>query len=189
LWNILVGETLDLNDPESSNFVVLMDTLFREGGSLLTPEAGLLPFPSMVTWPIIDTIFGYDRSIKMHKSAMKFLQRYIDEHKATLDPKNIRDFCDLMLVEIQNTKDEKSSFFGEKGILKNQFFCSIYLIRNNWFFLGESTLMCELFDLLVAGMETTASSLVWLFLHLIHHPDKRQKVYDELDNVGNIFII
>ena len=69
---------------------------------------------------------------------------------------------DLMLVEIANTKDPQSSFYGEKG---------------------HYALFNDMIDLFIAGMETTSSSLMWTFLYLIHHPDVQQKVHEELDRV------
>ena len=82
----------------------------------------------------------------------------------TLDPENIRDFLDLMLVEQQNSKDPDSCFHGE---------------------LGTATIINSMIDMFIAGMETTASSLLNLFLHLLHHPDVQAKVHQEIDKVGN----
>ncbi len=48
-------------------------------------------------------------------AAQKFIEPYIMEHKSTLDSDNIRDFVDLMLLEIEKTDDKQSSFYGEIG--------------------------------------------------------------------------
>jgi len=41
-------------------------------------------------------------------------------------------------------------------------------------------------DLFMAGMETTSSSLVFAFLHLLHHPEVQQKVHREIDFVCSL---
>jgi cytochrome P450 len=38
-------------------------------------------------------------------------------------------------------------------------------------------------DLFIAGMETTSSSLLYVFLHMLHHPEVQVKVHQELDLV------
>jgi cytochrome P450 len=42
-------------------------------------------------------------------------------------------------------------------------------------------------DLFIAGMETTSSSLLHIFLQLLHHPEVQEKVHAELDAVGLLF--
>ena len=83
----------------------------------------------------------------------------------TLDPENIRDFLDLMLVEQQNSKDPDSCFHGE---------------------LGTYTIIGSMIEMFLAGMETTSSSLVNLFLHLLHHPEVQTKVHQEIDKVQSV---
>ena len=51
------------------------------------------------------------------------------------------------------------------------------------FALGYYALLNNLIDLFLAGMETTASSLMWTFLYLLHHPDIQRKIHQELDEV------
>ena len=61
-----------------------------------------------------------------------------------------RDMLDLMLIEHMRA-DPSSSFYGDTGY---------YTILNDYI------------ELFVAGMETTASSLMWSFIYLLHHPGK-----------------
>ena len=61
-----------------------------------------------------------------------------------------RDMLDLMLSEHMRA-DPSSSFYGDTGY---------YTILNDYI------------ELFVAGMETTASSLMWSFIYLLHHPGK-----------------
>jgi hypothetical protein len=57
----------------------------------------------------------------------------------TLDEDNPRDFTDVMLMEIKNTTDPTSSFYGQTG---------------------KDALLNVIIDLFLAGQETTSSSLV-----------------------------
>ncbi len=116
----------------------------------------------MALWPGLKIFTGFYKAEKVFKDIADFVEPYVKEHKDTLDPDNIRDFMDLFLVEIQNTKDPTSSFYGEVGH---------YALINN------------MIDLFIAGMETTSSSLLWTFLFLLHHPEVQRKVHEELDRV------
>ena len=52
--------------------------------------------------------------------------------------------------------------------------------------LGEYTVLNAMMDLFFAGMETTSSSLVNLFLQILNHPEVQEKVHEELDRVSFI---
>ena len=67
-----------------------------------------------------------------------------------------------MLIEIENTTDESSSFFGQLGI---------------------DNLKVTLFDLFLAGSETTSTTLTWAALYMVRYPHIQEKVQQELDKV------
>ena len=68
----------------------------------------------------------------------------------------------LFLNEIENTTDHNSSFYGTKG---------------------HYAMVNDHIDLFLAGMETTSTSLNWTFLYLLHHPEIKCKIHDELNKV------
>merc|ERR1719242_2937517 len=82
------------------------------------------------------------------------------KHKETLDPKEPRDFTDMMLIEIERTTEESSSLYGQFGI---------------------DNLKVTLFDLFVAGSETTSTTLTWAALYMVRYPEVQAKVQEELD--------
>jgi hypothetical protein len=94
----------------------MFDDLFRKTGGTFSLLSAILPHPSMAKWPILRNFFGFDQSNKTFQAVQEMVKPYITEHKRTLDPDNIRDFMDLVLVEIENTEDPESGFYGEKGI-------------------------------------------------------------------------
>ena len=79
-----------------------------------------------------------------------------------LDLKDPRDFTDSMLIEISKTTDKSSSFYGESGIEN---------LRNT------------LFDLFLAGSETTSTTLTWAMLFMVRYPQVQARVQEELDRV------
>ena len=96
------------------------------------------------------------------------VEKQIEEHQNTRDSDNARDMMDLFLNEIESTTDPKSSFYGERG---------------------HYAMVNDHIELFIAGMETTSTSLNWTFLYLLHHPDMKRKIHDELDRVCSISIV
>ncbi|ESO91942.1 hypothetical protein LOTGIDRAFT_121674 [Lottia gigantea] len=85
-----------------------------------------------------------------------FLSKTIDEHKKTLNKENPGDFIDVGLTTIANSKTTT---------------------------LTDGVLMCTILDLFIAGSDTTATTLDWAFLYLIHKPDVQTKCQKEIENV------
>ena len=167
LWSLLVGEKFQLDDPKLLEIVDVMDEMLRNTGAS-GALATMLPFPEMLRWPIINRLFGLnqEKDIQILNKMTVLVEKYVEEHKSTLDEDNIRDFLDAYLVEIQKHEtDTESSFYQERGH---------YMLLN------------LMIDLLIAGMETTSSAIVWTLLLLLHHPESKRKVLEEIDQVFTI---
>ena len=121
LWVILVGEKLDLNDPKLDTIIRLFDDLNRTSVGPTSPLHAILPHPSMAKWPILRQLTGFQILYNSFWKTGEYVAPYIKEHQRTLDSENIRDFVDIMLVEIQNTTDPTSSFYGKTGLLTSKF--------------------------------------------------------------------
>ena len=93
---------------------------------------------------------------------MDMMGESVEKHLETLDVNAPRDFTDAMLIEIKKTTDPTSSFYGDFG-LEN--------LRN------------VLFDLFLAGSETTSTTLTWAALYMVRYPQVQTKVQQELDRV------
>jgi len=115
LWSILVGEKLELEDPKLAHIIELFDELLKVNDGTSLSLIPLLPHPSMAKWPCLRKITGIDQLFKTCAAMTDFIEPYINEHQRTLDADNVRDFVDLMLLEIQNTTNLDSSFFGKTG--------------------------------------------------------------------------
>merc|ERR1719384_301834 len=90
------------------------------------------------------------------------MQANVMKHQQTLDVNDPRDYTDMALMEIEKTTDTKSSFYGQFGI---------------------DNLKVTLFDLFLAGSETTSTTLTWAALYLVRYPEVQSRVQEELDQV------
>ena len=90
------------------------------------------------------------------------MEENIIQHKETLDVNAPRDFIDVMLIERENTTDPTSPFYGQTGL---------------------DNLKVTLFDLFLAGSETTSTTLNWAVLYMVRYPEIQAQVQEELDTV------
>ena len=158
LWRVTVGEDFEYDNPVLVDLLTRMTEWFKRVGR---PEViFLFAFPWIAKlWP---SFLGRDEDIKISKDIMNMMRTSIKNHKESLDTNEPRDYIDKYLIEIQNTKDPNSSFYGEKGI-------------NN--------LAANLLDLFIAGSETTSTTLTWANLYMVRNQDVQDKVQKELDTV------
>ncbi|XP_060065189.1 cytochrome P450 2B4-like [Ylistrum balloti] len=85
------------------------------------------------------------------------LQQQIDRHRATFQSGNIRDLIDAFIEEeIKRGKNE---------------------------YLEDENLVIVLVNLFIAGTETTATTIKWAILFLLHHACVQTKLRDEINNV------
>ena len=75
---------------------------------------------------------------KNRTSVNELLEAEIANHEKSFNPDNIRDFIDAYILKMSQTTDPASSFYGDLGKLN---------MRNS------------MFDLFIAGMDTTATTL------------------------------
>ncbi|XP_013390373.1 cytochrome P450 2G1-like [Lingula anatina] len=85
------------------------------------------------------------------------IRDHVNEHRLTFDPNNLRDFIDLYIKVTNENNDPET--FSEKNIFR------------------------VVVDLYFAGTETTASTLKFGLLQLLHHPDIQKKCQEEIDRV------
>ncbi|XP_078619192.1 cytochrome P450 2U1-like [Branchiostoma floridae x Branchiostoma japonicum] len=90
---------------------------------------------------------------------MNHIKEMIMEHEETFDPNDIRDFIDAFLLESKRRQvDEDSSFTQQE----------------------HAAIVYQLF---LAGTDTTSTTLRWALLYMILHPDIQEKVQQEIDSV------
>ena len=158
LWKVTVGERFSYDNPRLLSIVERLTEAFKIFGN--PSQALLLAYPWLAK--IIPSFFDIDHTDKVLMDVIDLMYEMILKHKETLDPNEPRDFTDMMLTEIEKTTDETSSMFGQ---------------------LGLDNLKVTLFDLFLAGSETTSTTLTWSFLYMVRYPEIQRKVQKELDEV------
>ncbi|XP_036971560.1 cytochrome P450 2J1-like [Acanthopagrus latus] len=101
----------------------------------------------------------HNTHIRIANATKDFIREELEEHKKNWDPSDPRDYIDCYLKEIQMCKGQADSTFDE-----------------------ENLIIC-VWDLFVAGSETTSTTLRWALLYMAKYPEIQAKVQDEIDRV------
>ncbi|OWF45795.1 cytochrome P450 2C23-like [Mizuhopecten yessoensis] len=141
-------------DHDDKEFKNLLHMLDK--AFFLTAKATIVNF-----FPFLRFLPGdmtYFKAMKTNLGNIRaYLQKQIDQHRDTFDEENIRDFIDAFL------KEELSQGTSEV--------------------LHDENLKVVLGNLYIAGTETTATTIKWAILFLIHNPEVQTKVRQEIENV------
>ena len=107
---------------------------------------------------VFPSLTGYNKRLDALKGMRNHIQKEIEKHELDLDEQNPRDFIDTYLIEIKNNPDNE--------------FCKEQLVM-----IGM--------DLMGAGSETSSTTLMWVILYLVLHPDVQENCYKEIeDQIG-----
>ncbi|XP_033110809.1 cytochrome P450 2U1-like [Anneissia japonica] len=100
----------------------------------------------------------YNRFREVTSSLIAFINDSIQQHQETFDAGNIRDIIDSCLAELEKEHVDSKLF-------------------------AKDTLWRTLFDLFIAGSETTATTIMWTILYLVKYPEVQEKLQQEVDEV------
>ncbi|NWR78259.1 CP2J2 protein, partial [Centropus unirufus] len=110
------------------------------------------------TFPWLASLFL--APVKQFMSSINFvntlLAKELESHKEKRKPDENQDFIDYYLDEIDKVRDPDATYDEENSIQ-------------------------TIFDLFLAGTETTATTLRWALLSMVFYPDIQEKVQKELD--------
>ncbi|XP_043937187.1 cytochrome P450 2J6-like [Protopterus annectens] len=113
------------------------------------------------TVPIIRCLPLPFQKIFRNTSEIKgFLKKIVEEHKNTLKPGEPRDIVDCYLEEINKRRNDGSSF-------------------------DEENLRMLMFDLFVAGTDTTTNTLRWALLLMMAYPNVQENCYREIASIAS----
>lgn len=159
ICNILMSLRFKIDDPKFQRFNFLIEEGFRLFGEILTIDY----IPTIQYLP--GTVTTRNKIARNREEMFNFYKEVIEDHRQTFDPNNIRDLIDTYLLEINLAKEEG---------------------RENELFEGknpDTQIMQVLSDLFSAGMETIKSTLLWINVFMLRHPDAMRRVQNELDEI------
>ncbi|OWF51175.1 cytochrome P450 2H2-like [Mizuhopecten yessoensis] len=136
-------------------FIELL-TLINENMSLVAPSGLLNFFPSLRYVP--GDPAGCRKVLNNAEKIIKYLYNVIDAHQKDYDEENLKDFIDVYLKELKDKEGQDTSF-------------------------TVSQLMNTIADMLIAGMETTTTTLLWAILFFLNNPDVQKRCHEEVMKV------
>ncbi|XP_036447042.1 cytochrome P450 2B4-like [Colossoma macropomum] len=111
-------------------------------------------------FPIIKYFPGPQQKVWRNvQDLKKFILEIVEEHKKTLDPDNPQDFTDAYLTEMTKQESKEDSTFHVENMMRS------------------------IFDLFIAGTETTATTLRWGLIYMMDHPDVQERCHEEIVQV------
>jgi len=160
LWRILSGEQLKMGDAKLEEIFEMVEVLMTDLGNPLAVIS--VNHPRL--FKLVNHL-GILQTIPYNRSMINFTGSVLTDHKKRhIDGENPLTLTEAFLYKIQQTTDKSSPFYGD---------------------VGELNLVNVLYDLFVAGSDTTAATLNWAMLFMIQNPDVQTKVRQELNqNIG-----
>ena len=151
---LVFGSRYELDDPEFTKFLSITNAL----ATMVAAGSIVDVFPWLSCIP-----FKSLQNLKAKcKERDELVGRIYREHVEANRVVNPQDLTDALLKARKDAEDEDSSVKG---------------------FLTDENLIMTMSEVFIAGMETTASTLCWALLYLIHNPEVQQMLHQELDQV------
>ena len=152
---LVFGSRYELDDPEFTKFMEITNGI----ASVVATGSVLDVFP----WLYFIPFKSIEKLKKKCQERDELVGRIYREHAQANRIDNPGDLTDALLKAKKEAEDEPDS--SVKG------------------FLTDENLIMTMSDVFIAGMETTASTLSWALLYLIHNPEVQQRLHRELDQV------
>ncbi|CAL1272915.1 unnamed protein product [Larinioides sclopetarius] len=149
----IFGKRFDYNEPERK----ILDNNLEKVSKILSREDSVIFFPFIRHLPFLLKWLGYEKFYKIYTKSEEIFKKRMNEHKKTLDEKNIRDFIDRYLVEMEQRQKK-----GVKTSLKDEAMFGVVS------------------GLYTAGDESMRSSIRWTMYTIASFLDVQKKVQEEI---------
>ena len=150
---VICSNSYDLDDPEFSSFLMEMTESERSFVKKLV-LTNCFPFLLKLPFDVLDLNMIFRGPLKWHK----FMEKRIENNDKSTD--RPIDFVDLYLEAVKENEDNNRGQSYTVQQMKN-----------------------TTFDLLIAGSDSTATTLTWILLYLLHNPKLEAKLQSEIDDV------
>ncbi|CAH1263867.1 CYP2U1 [Branchiostoma lanceolatum] len=153
ICSIVFGRRYEYDDKKFQDLLMAIDRVF----SPTSVERLAIQFRPLRYIPGIRK--GYLDFRNSQAVLINHIKERIREHRETFDENDIRDFIDAFLLESKKRQTDENTTFT------------------------ELELTTVVFQLFIAGTDTTSQTLRWALLYMILHPDIQEKVQQEIDSV------
>ena len=158
ICSIIMSTRFHHNDEKFKRFMYLFDEGFR----LFNLTGAMVFIPALKHLPGTTSAL---RDLKQNRDEMLEFVRYIvKDHRLSLDSDTPRDLVDSYLIEMESAK--------KAGNLEQVFDKD-----------PERQLEQIILDIFSAGVETLKTTLQWAILFMIHNPEVRKRVQEEIGSV------
>lgn len=151
--SVLFGHRFEYSDQSFRKFLVLDNEAIMLAGSAQAQLYDVFP-------RLLKHLPGPHQTVLAnYKEIMNFLKKEVEKHQEEWNPDDPRDYIDVYLAEMEKKKEDPLAGFNI-----------------------DTLHVCTL-DLLEAGTETTATTLRWGLVFMMHYPEIQEKVQAEIDRV------
>ncbi|NXG81047.1 CP2J6 protein, partial [Baryphthengus martii] len=151
--SVILGHRFSKDDENFHRLIESFDIIIAFGNSISFFVYEMFPWLSSHFLP----------SFKQTRSSIDFANslfaKELQSHKLKRKTDENQDFIDYYLDEIDKTKGDADATYDEENLIQ------------------------IVFDLFLAGIETTSTTLCWALLYMVVYPDIQEKVQKELDAV------
>ena len=166
IYSVIFGKRYNSTDEEFKKLV-----LINENMKLVGAGAAICVFHFLRHLPFVP----FDKIMANFEASRKCMKGIINAHRASFDPDNLEDFTDVYLMEIQQNLAESEG--AETAVDQSTPKPGTHMHLNEKNFIGTVE------NIIVAGSESTATTLEWIVLYMAFYPDVQRRVQAEIDAV------
>lgn len=153
ICSLMFGRRFDYNNPQFKKYVRGIDENFKNIGL----SAIVNFFPLLEHLP--GDPFNFKKIFKNIENMEEFLSTAVRDHMRAYKETNINDFIDAYIKEMKlREKTDPDTSLNEEQLSK------------------------VIGDLLIAGTETTTSTILWALVYMLHYPDIQKMIQKEIDD-------